>query len=113
VAANQDGSLNGPDAPEQRGNVVVFYLTGQGPVAPPVAEGQPAPLDKLSFATLQSSASIGGKDAEIIFLGLAPGFAGLAQANIRIAPDAQTGDAAVVFITIGGQTSNTATISVR
>jgi uncharacterized protein (TIGR03437 family) len=113
VAANQNGSLNGPDAPEQRGNIVVFYLTGQGPVDPPVAEGQPAPLDKLSYATLQASASIGGKDAEIVFLGLAPGFAGLAQANIRIAPDAQTGDAAVVFITIGGQTSNTATISVR
>lgn len=113
VAANQNGSLNGPDAPEQRGNIVVFYLTGQGPVIPAVAEGQPAPLDKLSYATLQASASIGGKDAQILYLGLAPGFAGLAQANIQIPTDAQTGDNAVVIITIGGQGSNTATISVR
>jgi uncharacterized protein (TIGR03437 family) len=37
----------------------------------------------------------------------------LAQANILIPADAQTGDDTVAFITIGGQSSNTVTISVR
>jgi uncharacterized protein (TIGR03437 family) len=82
-------------------------------VSPPVADGQPASLGQLSYSTLPSSASIGGKDAPLLFLGLAPGFIGLAQANIQIPADAQTGDNAVVVITIGGQSSNTATISVR
>jgi len=113
VAQNQDGSLNGPDNPEQRGRVIVLYLTGQGPVDPPVVAGQPAPSDKLSWATLPYSANIGGKDAQVQFLGITPTAIGLAQANIQIPADAQSGDTTVVFITIGGQISNTVTISVR
>jgi len=113
VAGNQDGSLNGPENPEQRGRAIVLYLTGQGPVEPPVDAGQPAPIDKLSWASLPYSASIGGKDAQVLYLGLTPTAIGLAQANIVIPPDAQTGDDTVAFITIGGQISNTVTISVR
>jgi uncharacterized protein (TIGR03437 family) len=113
AAQNQDGSLNGPDQPEQRGRVIVLYLTGQGLVDPPVDAGQPAPLDTLSWASLPYKANIGGKDAQVLFLGLTPAFIGLAQANILIPADAQTGDDTVAFITIAGQSSNTVTISVR
>jgi adhesin/invasin len=113
IAMNQDGSFNSPDNPELRGRVVVLYLTGQGPVSPPVPTSQAAPGDVLSAATLPKSASIGGADATIQFLGLAPGFIGLAQANVSIPADAPAGDVVPLIITVGGQPSNSVTISVR
>jgi uncharacterized protein (TIGR03437 family) len=113
VAFNQDGSLNSVSNPESRGRVVVLYLTGQGPVNPPVPTSQAAPGDVLSVATLPKSASIGGVDAAIQFLGLAPGFIGLAQANVSIPAGAPTGDAVPLIITVGGQPSNSVVISVR
>jgi uncharacterized protein (TIGR03437 family) len=113
VAFNEDGLLNSPSNPESRGRVVVLYLTGQGPVSPAVPTSQAAPGDTLSVATLPKSASIGGMDANIQFLGLAPGFIGLAQANIAIPPASPTGDAVPLIINVGGQPSNTVSISVR
>lgn len=113
VAFNQDGSLNSVSNPESRGRVVVLYLTGQGPVNPPVPTSQAAPGDVLSVATLPKSASIGGVDASIQFLGLAPGFIGLAQANVAIPAGSPTGDAVPLIINVGGQPSNTVVISVR
>ena len=113
IAMNQDGSFNSPADPESRGRVVVLYLTGQGPVSPPVPTSQAAPGDVLSIATLPKSASIGGSDASIQFLGLAPGFIGLAQANVSIPADAPAGDVVPLVINVGGQPSNSVTISVR
>jgi uncharacterized protein (TIGR03437 family) len=113
IAFNQDGSLNSVSNPESRGRVVVLYLTGQGPVNPPVPTSQAAPGDVLSIATLPKSASIGGVDAEVQFLGLAPGFIGLAQANVAIPAEAPTGDAVRLIITVGGLPSNSVVISVR
>ncbi len=113
VAVNQDGSLNAPGNPESRGNVVVVYLTGQGAVNPPGATGQPAPLTSLSYATGTPGASVGGVNASVLFLGLAPGFVGVAQANIQIPQNAPVGDAVVLVVSVGGQASNTTTIAVR
>jgi uncharacterized protein (TIGR03437 family) len=113
VAFNQDGTLNSVSNPESRGRVVVLYLTGQGPVNPPVPTSQAAPGDVLSVATLPKSASIGGVDAEIQFLGLAPGFIGLAQANVAIPAGAPTGEAVPLIVNVGGQPSNSVGISVR
>jgi uncharacterized protein (TIGR03437 family) len=113
IAFNQDGSLNSVSNPESRGRVVVLYLTGQGPVNPPVPTSQAAPGDVLSVATLPKSATIGGVDASIQFLGLAPGFIGLAQANIAIPAGSPIGDAVPLIINVGGQPSNTVFISVR
>jgi uncharacterized protein (TIGR03437 family) len=113
VAINQDGTLNSPSNPESRGRVVAFYLTGQGPVSPVVPTGMAAPMDSLSTATLPHGASIGGAAAEVQFLGLAPGFIGLAQANVVIPSGAPTGDSVSVVLTVNGQASNAVVISVR
>jgi uncharacterized protein (TIGR03437 family) len=113
IAMNQDGSFNSPVNPESRGRVVVLYLTGQGPVSPPVPTSQAAPVDSMSVATLPKSASIGGADATIQFLGLAPGFIGLAQANVSIPAGSIVGDAVPLIINVGGQPSNSVVISVR
>jgi uncharacterized protein (TIGR03437 family) len=113
IAMNQDGSFNSSANPESRGRVVVLYLTGQGPVSPAVPTSQTSPADVLSVATLPKSATIGGVDATIQFLGLAPGFIGLAQANVSIPAGSATGDAVPLIVNVGGQPSNSVVISVR
>jgi uncharacterized protein (TIGR03437 family) len=59
---------------------------------------------------LLTTATIGGTSAEVEFSGLAPGYAGLAQANLVI-PDLPPGEYPVI-LTIGGVESNSALIFV-
>ena len=113
VVLNQDGSLNSPVNPEMRGRAIVAYLTGQGLVSPQVPTGQAAPLNVLSQATQNASATLGGVNFTPFFFGLAPGFVGLGQANVVIPPDAPTGDQVDFSITAGGQTSNVVKVSVQ
>ena len=111
LAQNQDLSLNGPSSPAAAGSVIVVYLTGIGPVDNPVAPGAPTPNSPLARPLLPVAATIGGQAVDIQFIGLTPGFAGLAQANLRV-PTLSAGDYPLV-ITIGSTPSNPATISVR
>jgi uncharacterized protein (TIGR03437 family) len=110
AAVNQDLTLNGQKSPAAAGSVISVFLTGQGPVAPAVATGRGAPASPLSLVTAPFSATIGGKNADLLFLGLAPGFAGLAQANIRV-PALPAGDHPLI-VTIGGVSSDPALIAV-
>ena len=113
IVTNQDGSLNGLANPERRGNIVVVYLTGQGAVTPPAATGQPASDTVLSSANAPYSATLGGVDSKVLFLGLAPTLIGVAQANIDIPANAPIGSEVILVITVGGQASNTSTISIK
>jgi len=113
VALNQNQSINSPANPETRGNAIVLFLTGQGAVNAPVATGKPAPSDPPSHATGTATAIIGGAPADVSFIGLAPGFVGLGQANLVIPAASATGDNVAVVITIDGQASNSANVSVR
>src|SRR5579883_1366220 len=110
VAQNTDYSTNSTGNPAASGSVVIVYLTGQGPVDNAVADGSATPNAPLSTATASASATIGGADAPVQFLGLTPGFAGLAQANLQV-PSLPTGDYPLV-LTVGGYVSASATISV-
>jgi uncharacterized protein (TIGR03437 family) len=49
----------------------------------------------------------------VSFSGLAPGFVGLYQVNVLVPADVAAGSAVPVTISIGGATSNTATIVVQ
>ncbi len=106
VVINQDGSINTPLNPAARGQIVVAYLTGIGATLPATLTGQPAPAAEPFARPSQAwSAQIGGAEAEVLFLGLTPGFVGLAQANLRIAEDAATGAETPLVIDIGGRRS--------
>jgi uncharacterized protein (TIGR03437 family) len=110
VAQNGNSTtVNSSSAPAASGTVIIVYLTGIGPVDTAVADGQPASTP-LSNATAAYSATIGAATATIQFLGLAPGYAGLAQANILI-PTMPTGDYPLV-LTVGGYLSASAIVSV-
>jgi uncharacterized protein (TIGR03437 family) len=104
VAVNADGAINAPDAPAAPGSAVVVYLTGIGGVDNPVASGAAASASPLSRPVLPFSAAIGDQEAQILFLGLAPGFVGLAQANL-VVPYLPAGDY-LLTITVNGVTSN-------
>lgn len=111
AAQNADGSVNTPEQGAQPGSVVTAYLTGIGPLSTPVATGVPAPANPLARATLAARATVGGQAAMIEFLGLTPGFAGLAQVNLSIPARLAPGDHPLQ-VTIGTAASNAPLIRV-
>lgn len=90
--------------------MIVVYLTGIGSLTNTPLDGAGAPLAPLAQATLSATATIGGANAPIQFLGLTPNFAGLAQANLQV-PQLAAGDYPVV-ITVNGVASAPAMLSV-
>lgn len=111
VVINPDGSLNNTGngvAPEE---VVVAYLTGIGDVTPAVATGAANPGSPLAVPTEGTSATIGGVSATLEYLGMTPGYAGLAQANVRI-PALPPGEHAIV-LTVGSDSSEPLMLTVK
>jgi uncharacterized protein (TIGR03437 family) len=108
---NRDNSRNSPQNPAAVGSFVSLYFTGQGPLAVPVEDGAPAPVGPVIHAMLEASATVGGVPAEIQFAGLAPGFAGLAQMNLKVPPLAS--GTYPVIVKMGGVASNAARLSVK
>lgn len=113
VAINQDFTLNTPENAESRGRVLTVYLTGIGTLDGELAAGVAAPADRLLRTPLESSATIGGRPAPILFLGLTPGFVGLAQANIHVPSDGPIGNALELVIGVNRQRSNPALVAVK
>ena len=110
VAQNPDGTLNGPGHPVAGGSYLVVYLTGQGALDQAVATGAAAPSSPLSRATQPFSATINGQSTAVLFLGLAPGFVGVAQANV-VVPKLAKGDYPLSLV-VGGAASAPVMVSV-
>jgi uncharacterized protein (TIGR03437 family) len=111
IAQNaSDNSTNSDSNPVASGAVLVVYLTGQGALNHAVADGTATPDSPLSSATATATATIGGTTATVQFLGLTPGFTGLAQANVLV-PALASADYPLV-ITVGGIVSASAVVSV-
>jgi uncharacterized protein (TIGR03437 family) len=111
AALNLDYSVNSPNNPAMPGGVISVFWTGQGQVNNPVSTGAPASGMFLNTTVAPTAATIGGQPAAVLYSGLAPGFVGLAQANLQI-PDLPSGEYPVV-LTVGGATSNSATVSIK
>lgn len=99
--------------PVGRGEVVVIYCEGLGPVDPAIEAGQQTPDSPLRRVSLPLRVTIGGQEAVVQFAGLTPGLSGLYQINAVVPDSASTGDAVPVAITVAGQQSNTVTIALR
>ncbi|MCH8266909.1 MAG: hypothetical protein IH846_05300 [Acidobacteria bacterium] len=114
VIAAPVGSIPGRSTrPAARGEIVSIFCTGLGAVDPAVEAGQPAGGSPPSVTVTTPVVLVGGVPGEVLFSGLAPGFVGLYQVNVRIPEAAPVGDAVSLQIQIGGQSSNTATIAVE
>jgi uncharacterized protein (TIGR03437 family) len=70
------------------GEPVIVYAIGLGPVENPPPDGVPAGYSPVSTAV---SATVGGEPAEVLWAGLAPGYVGLYQVNMRVPARARLG----------------------
>jgi len=94
IATGLDGSLVTADAPARPGDVIVLYATGLGDTLPPPILANiattAAPLRQIAdFNVLLDGVAV--DRSLILYAGLAPGFAGLYQINLRL-PDGAGGN---------------------
>lgn len=81
---NPDATVNSAANPARSGSIVSVFLTGQGAVSTPPAAGRPAPSRPRSQVISISAAEIDGQEANLHFLGPAPGYLGMAQGNVEV-----------------------------
>jgi len=99
-AAAQHGSDSRPitsSDPALKGEAIVVYATGLGDMKPEPGWGKPASASPLSVTVAETSATINGTPAEVLFSGLAPGFVGLGQVNLRVPLNVPAGDLDLVI----------------
>jgi uncharacterized protein (TIGR03437 family) len=105
-----NGSAVTTQNPAQAGELVILYATGLGQITPAVATGAlPA---GASSTVAPVTVTIGGINVSPDFAGLAGCCVGLNQINVRVPAGVSSGNAVPVVLTIGGKSSNTATIAV-
>ena len=106
VAEHADGSLITPQAPAQSGEVVVLYAGGLGRTSPDIASGQVVSVATTILLAAQLQILLNGSPCpagSVLYAGLAPGFVGLYQINLRL-PDNLPSDPEIQ-IAIGSQVS--------
>jgi uncharacterized protein (TIGR03437 family) len=99
---NETGTVNGAEAPAERGSTVAIYLTGAGVT------------DEAGMIVASVAVRVGGLEAEVRYAGVAPGsITGLYQIN-AVVPLAVASGAVPVEVTVGGAASQPGvTVSVR
>jgi uncharacterized protein (TIGR03437 family) len=100
-----DYSLVSKSSPAKRGEIVLLFVTGMGEVSPAVTAGSAAPSNPLAKVVNQPDIYIDGTSADVSFAGLAPGFAGLYQINVKVPDDAGPGDVSLEVDGVDGGTS--------
>ncbi len=98
--------------PAKRGATIQMYGNGLGPVLNQPKSGELALSSPLSRTTTVPVVTIGGKNANVSFSGLAPGFAGLYQINV-VVPDTLVPGTYPVVVSIGGSSSPPSNLPVQ
>jgi uncharacterized protein (TIGR03437 family) len=102
VAVILDITLNSPANPAAKGAYVAFWVTGQGQVSSATCDARPA---------LSVSVTVAGENAAVSFAGIDPG---VLQVNVQLPPDAPSGDAVPLVLTIGSVSSRkAATVAIQ
>jgi uncharacterized protein (TIGR03437 family) len=96
LAAHEDFSALVDDQnPARPGEIVHLYATGLGAVTPSLETGASAGAERLYYAVQPFSCDlrqgIQSTSSEILFAGLAPGFVGVNQIDVRIPPGFSAG----------------------
>ncbi len=99
--------------PARRGEVVIVYGTGFGATTPPVASGTNSPASPPAVTAIPVQAFVGGDPATVEFAGLAPGFVGLYQINLRIPADSPAGAEVELYLQQDSIASNKVTLRIE
>ncbi len=106
----EDYSVNAPSNPVARGRAAMVFTTvgGESGTDGMLAAG-------VSQHPMPVTATIGGKDAQVIYAGPSPGLIwGLTQVNVIVPDAAPTGSAVPIVISVGGQpTQSGVTLAVK
>ena len=101
-ASNEDGTVNNAAHPAKAGSMISLFATGQG-----LVDGMP-PDGQIAQGTIYTSRnprvfinSDFVPDSDVQFSGLAPGYVGLWQINVKVPANVPPGDV-IVFITYDG-----------
>jgi uncharacterized protein (TIGR03437 family) len=85
--------------PARPGEYIAVFVTGLGPVNPPITTGAAGPVSPLSTTTSTIKATVGGVAAATNFAGIAPFLHGTYQINVQVPATAAAGD---LFLEIQG-----------
>ena len=110
---NQDGTVNSAENPAEQGSIIVLFGTGEGQTDPPGITGRliEPPISALVEAV---RVTVDGQEAEVLFAGPAPGFAGLLQVNIRLPASVSAGDTVAIRLIVAGISSpDLVTVAIR
>jgi len=105
AVTNQDNSLNAPNNPAARGQVVVVYGTGFGEVRETSSALRPtaAPV----------TARVSDVALNVVYAGLTPGAIGLYQLNVQLPVDLPPGLFQALEISQGGVSANPVPLAIR
>lgn len=97
--------------PAKPNDILTLFSTGFGATNPLVQDGE---LPRGAASTVVPvTVTVGGLAAEVLYAGVAPGFAGLYQVNIRVPSASPDGDLAVTASIAGLSTPAGAYVTVR
>lgn len=113
AALDGNFSLISGSNPVRRGQVAQLYVNGLGAVNATPGNGQVTPANPLPSTNATPQVTIGGRVAQLLFSGLAPGIVGLYQVNVIVPNDAPTGPEVELSIIQSGVTARTSRIAVQ
>jgi uncharacterized protein (TIGR03437 family) len=101
-----------PSNPALPGEVVTIFATGLGPVSSTPATGTAAPVEPQSITAFPPTVMVAGMQATVEFSGLAPGFVGLYQINVKLPAGLPSGIQELV-LEAAGRASKPVTIAIQ
>lgn len=104
AVVNPDGTLNAPAQPGRRGQSLVIYATGLGPL---VSRGG------LEVTSEPVRVTLRGEEIPVLFAGRAPGYDGLYQINVAIPPLFAAGLAHPLVVGAAGVESSPANVAIQ
>lgn len=112
VIVHADNRLITPSNPAAANEVLIIYATGIGALNNQPATGSAAPSLPLATARANAAVMIGGSPVQVLFAGLAPGFVGLAQINVRLPSALPAGSMLPLVVQFGSAASQSVNLSV-
>jgi uncharacterized protein (TIGR03437 family) len=112
AATDANGVVFTQANPAKRGQTIVLYVNGMGPVDHQPPSGEPTPAPPPLANTVLPTVTIGNIAAHVDFSGLSPGWVGLYQVNVHVPQNAATGPQPIV-VSIGGVASKASVLPVE